>query len=573
MIFGEPPQKKLRILIESIGPLILIASLILVARYWNLEDFGLYEDDYTRIPIAIGMTGSEIWQFIKGVFLRFGEQGRPFHPSLIYFLSSLGGKIGGLTALYWIGYGIIVTNAILFYTLLKRYSHRSIALLSGLSFALFSADTTQAFLTHSLGVQPSLLFFLLACHFYLSGRRLLSYLLVLISLLCYETIFPVFLAIPLLKKMWNSKLAREILIHGAILSFMLIAVFIGRILTGEDRIAGLELPSAILTSVTHMFQGPIVSMGTYLYRPIQTLLSLDTANIAPMILFFPVFILIFSRLNLESLPDFRAIFTSIRRKEIPSTLKDEFAELAKLIASGLIMLTLAYPLTFTVRAYAISGIATRVHFAAVVGASIAWGCISIIILLVTTAVRKRFIGTLINASIFTLLVGFGFIVQTDYRNSWEFQKALWTDVVQLAPDITDGTVILIDPQGLQYTRYIDANTWNLPRILNQIFVFPNSWEEPPRVYRLHPSWQPNIVTEEGLAHINHTTVSAPSDHFTVVHSTDVILLETTQGGISRRSDQLEINGIPYPFKDTSTGEDIQFDKGILYDYLIHEPAQ
>jgi len=538
-----------------------------------LEDFGLYEDDYTRIPIAIGMTGSEIWQLIKGIFLRFGEQGRPFHPSLIYFLSSIGGKIGGLTALYWIGYGIIVTNAILFYTLLKRYSHRSIALLCGLSFALFSADTTQAFLTHSLGVQPSLLFFLLACHCYLSGRRLLSYLLVSISLLCYETIFPVFLVIPLLKKMWNSKLAREILIHGAILSFMLVAVLIGRHLTGEDRIAGLELPSAILTSLTHMFQGPIVSMGTYLYRPIQALLSLNTENLVAMILLFPVFILIFSRLNLESLPDFRVIFASIRRKEIPSILKDEFAELVKLAASGLIMLILAYPLTLTVRAYAISGIATRVHFAAVIGASIVWGCISITILLVTTAVRKRFIGTMINASIFTLLVGFGFIVQTDYRDSWEYQKAFWTDVVRLTPDITNGTVILIDPHGLQYTRYTDSNTWNLPRILDQIFVFPNSWENPPRVYRLHPSWQPNIVTEDGLFQINQTTVSAPSDHFTVTHSLDVILLETTQGGISRRSDQLEINGIPYPLKDASAGEYVQFDKGILYNYLINEPEK
>jgi hypothetical protein len=109
--------------------------------------------------------------------------------------------------------------------------------------------------------------------------------------------------------------------------------------------------------------------------------------------------------------------------------------------------------------------------------------------------------------------------------------------------------------------------------MDQIYVFPNSWEIPPRVYRLHPSWQPNIVTEEGLFQINQTTVSSPSDHFTVVHSTDVILLEITQGGISRRSDQLEINGIPYLLKDTSTGEYIQFDKGILYDYLINEPVK
>jgi hypothetical protein len=316
---------------------------------------------------------------------------------------------------------------------------------------------------------------------------------------------------------------------------MLIAVFVGRGLTGEDRIAGLELPSAIVTSVTHMLQGPIVSMGTYLYRPIQTVLSLDIEIIVPMILLFPILFLVFSRLNLENLPDFQKIAVSIRRKEFFSLLKDEFGALLKPAASGLFMLILAYPLTFTVRAYAISGRATRVHFAAVVGASILWSCVSLIILLVATAARKRHLGTVINATIFTLLIGYGFVIQADYRDSWEYQQAFWTDVVRLSPDITDGTVILVDPNGLLDTRQIDTNTWNLPRILDQIFILPSSWGDPPRVYRLHPGWEANILTEEGLFQINQTTVSSPSEHHTVAESKNVILIETSNGELTRKT--------------------------------------
>ena len=39
------------------------------------------------------------------------------------------------------------------------------------------------------------------------------------------------------------------------------------------------------------------------------------------------------------------------------------------------MLILAYPLTFTVRAYAISGRDTRVHLGAVLGAALLWASI------------------------------------------------------------------------------------------------------------------------------------------------------------------------------------------------------
>ena len=47
---------------------------------------------------------------------------------------------------------------------LEAVAHRAFTLIGALVYCLFSADTTQAFITHSLGLQPSLTLLLLAFH-------------------------------------------------------------------------------------------------------------------------------------------------------------------------------------------------------------------------------------------------------------------------------------------------------------------------------------------------------------------------------------------------------------------------
>ena len=130
--------------LKLLAVFILIAVIIWVTRFWHSPQFGLYEDDYTRIPQALAMTGSDLWQTIIQAFRHFVDHGKPLHPTLIYSLALIGGRMGDLFGVYIIGYLIVTINAFLFYWLIKRISNQTFALISALAYCLSSADTTQA---------------------------------------------------------------------------------------------------------------------------------------------------------------------------------------------------------------------------------------------------------------------------------------------------------------------------------------------------------------------------------------------------------------------------------------------
>lgn len=129
--------------------IIFLAAIFWVARYFLSSQFGLYEDDITRIPDAFSMRLGDVWDHL--VFLMTRDYAnRPLHEGFIYILSWIGWQVNGLWGTYWIGYLITVVNIGLFYLLLTRLHSRLLGLLGGIAYALFSADTTQAYLTMSL---------------------------------------------------------------------------------------------------------------------------------------------------------------------------------------------------------------------------------------------------------------------------------------------------------------------------------------------------------------------------------------------------------------------------------------
>jgi hypothetical protein len=550
--------------------LVLLAVVIWIGRFWYSHNFGLYADDYTRVPIAMGMTFSELWHLISDFFTQFTAQGRPFHPSFIFLFSYLGGKLDGLFAIYLFGYVFLLANAFLFYKLLKRLHSSEFAILGALAFCLFTADTTQIYLTHLFGMEPSLLFFILATLSYLSDKRFLSYLFITASLLTYETIFPVFLVVPLLGKKWDSRLFREFVKHSLILFVLFFVDYLLRAVTGGSIVSGFVFPDVITIPIVHMFQGPLVTIGTFFYRPIQTILALDTKLGILLIVIFPLMALLLSRIKPDHGYEAIPIKHFFHKKQILS-LPENWADLFKLAIIGLMMLILAYPLTFTVRAYAISGRDTRVHVAAVIGASILFASISVILL---NLIRRAWLKNLMVyglAAFITLWMGFGLVVQKDYVLSWQYQRAFWSDLVSLIPDVSDGTVILVDPTGLEDVRQIDANTWNLPRILNYIYAFPADWKVIPRVYRLIPGWEKRTAVGEIFFQVNDANVVSADYFYTMVESTQVIVIETAGGRLSRRVEPLMAGGIEYPLKLPDEGEVGNFGKGILFDYLIVDP--
>ncbi|KPK91135.1 MAG: hypothetical protein AMJ88_14585 [Anaerolineae bacterium SM23_ 63] len=571
----------IRRILKNAGPFFLLAALIWVTHFWHSADFGLYEDDYNMVSRGMAMSGQELWEAIRAALLNF-EGGKPFHASFVYLLSFLGSNLGDITVLYWFGYLLVTLNAFLFYLLLKRVVSGSFAFLGAIAYTLFSADTTQAFLTIALGFQPSIMFLLLAMHSYLSNKHLISYFLVLGVLLTYEVPYPVFLAAPLLRKNWDEKLLKRTIQHALILGGILGLTIGVRYLVGEPRITGLGFPEVITVPIKQMVLGPYISLRSYIHRPYLVLRSLDAELGIVLAVSFLYLTLAFSWLrfgirgdvphiidSLRSL-NFATVKDRIRKKIFPIELSEEQRRFFRFGFTGFLMLILAYPFTFTVSALTVSGRNTRVHFAAIFGASILCACVSWLIMRITASYGKKWVGVFILAAYFALFVGFGFVVQNEYVLAWQYQREFWSELLPLIPDAEEGTVIIVDPSGLKDTIHIGANFWSLPRMLDQIYQFPDEWDEPPRVFRLVPNWREYIVRAEGLFQLKDFTTHAPASHYKNIESSTCILIEKINGRWVRRTGPLVFDGIEFPLKTLGTTDLPSFPRGFLFDYLIQE---
>ena len=556
-------------------PLILIAAIFFVARYLHSGAFGFYEDDYTLVVPAMSSTLSEVWELVREVLFQSGGQGRPLQHSLIIILAAVTGKLGGLGPSYVLGYLIVTLNCILFYFLLRKITNHNIALIGALAYVLYSADTTQAFIYHALGLQQSLTFFLLASLAYLSGKKVVSYVLILGSLLSYETTYLVFLAVPLLRGAWTKSKARELLLHTIVVMAIFSSIVFFRYTTEEGRISALGFPEIFLNPLMHMIQGPLVSFGAFFYRPFQVFQSLTLEHVLVVIISFVVFSYLFVRMRFEAGDDFARFLERVRYTPSPTFIARvrvfldykswpvHLRESVRFIVVGVMMLILAYPLTFTIRAYAISGRDTRVHFGAILGASILWMGIWYGILYFSESYRWRRVPLLILAGMYALLLGFGITLQSDYQRSWMLQQKFWSSLVAFAPDLEDGTVILVDPAGLEDTKYLDANTWNLPVILQHVYVFPEGWENTPRVHRLLEDWR-----ERSLWNSREIKAIDFKWEYVVAPWENVILLETEDGRVVNRVETITIDGVEYAIKPFDVGFPAIYTDGFIYKDLI-----
>lgn len=568
---------------QTIGMMVLLPGLIWLAHFWHSASFGFYEDDITLIPTAVQTSLPALLKYLGNYIIHLYAHGHPLSDSFAELFSNLGWKMVGIQGAYLIGFVVLSVNAILFYLLLKRVANPTFAVLGSFSYVLFSADTTQPFLIHSLGLQTSITFLLAAMHFYLSGKLFWSYLFILGALLDYETAYLVFLAVPMFEPKWDRAWFKRLIRHAIILAVIMgLDVFL-RSFNGESRVSDLTLKDILTIPITHMIIGPVVAMGTYLYRPVQALRSMNLEIGIVVLATFLLFGGILSRLHWDTASDSRKIWAALKANTIkgwfgifrrwswPENFPEALKSLARLAATGLAMLILAYPLTFTVRPYAISGRDTRVHLTGVVGAAILLASIiAVAFYLIQSTGWKKFLNWGL-ALLLALLVGFGFVVQKDYSQAWVNEQSFWSSLLPQIKDINDGTVILIDPNGLKDTRQIGGNTWNLPRVLDQVYTFPTSWKDHPKVYRLEPGWEGHLVNADGLFSLDVITTMAPPSLYKSVRSTDVILFDTKGGKLTRITSPLSIAGKTYPLKQPESQNLPEFAQGFLYSYLIGQP--
>lgn len=554
--------------LQAVLDILLLVALFWVVRYWHSRHFGLYEDDLTIIPDAFQRSFSSLMSYIFIYITHFYGHARPLSDSFIYFFSWIGWHIAGLWGPYLLGYLITAMNIGLFYGLMLRTAGRSFALIAGFGYILYSADTTQAFLTHSLGVQPSVLLILLAMHAYLSNKRILAYLLAFVVLFSYELPFLLLAAAPLLKKPWGKTLWKEILWHTGILVGMLAAIYFFRTAIGEGRVSGLSLKDLVTTPFVHSLEGPFVSLGSFAFRPLQAIQDLNLEVAIAVLLAFGLFLWILSRLEVPTQVKLRTLWHAVRDPTVRGALPEQVRALGRVLVAGVVMLVLAYPLTFTVRAYAITGRDTRVHLAGAAGAAVLVAAVAFFLIYLTNGSRwRRFINILIAMEL-ALLAGYGFVIQRDYVLAWNYQRQFWTELLPLISDAGPDTAILIEPSGLADTSQIGANTWNLQRVLDQLYIYPGATGQTPQIYRLTPGWQDILVRPDGGFRVNilDALVSSPVSHPDYDHYQ--ILFITTAAGQFSRLEQMVFQGRLFKLKPVTQPVLSGLPHGFLYPLMI-----
>src|SRR6266498_3913868 len=275
------------------GALALLGSALLAwtAQFHHLADFGFYEDDYFFISNAMGQDPSYLLQRLR-VFVTL-PQGRPFGFFLPDLLSFVGDKLGGLIAIYLLGFVIVTLNTFLCYRLLRVRVPAAAALFGAAMFCLFPADTTKILLTHDFQLQPALTFALLAGLAYAAGRLRPAYVLSAGALLSYESGFLALIALPLLVRRWHRPVWRELMRHVLILAGIVVLVVLARFVVGEVRATqSVGGASEVLPRLAgSLVLGPLRSVAATLYQPFRVVPGWDAETLALALLALGVFAL------------------------------------------------------------------------------------------------------------------------------------------------------------------------------------------------------------------------------------------------------------------------------------------
>lgn len=572
-------------LFQIIATVLILNLLLWLVRYWYSPHFGLYEDDITNIPGAIVMGGRELLQYNLAFLGNLYGNGHPLHFIFIRVFAWLGWRLGGLQAIYLFGFFTIASSVILFYLLIRRVSNQELAFLAGVCFVLYSADTTQAFLTHAIGLYSAMVFLLLGFHLYLSEKHILAYISVSLALLTYETAFLVFLAAPLFFVNLDRRITiRRLVGHALIVGMILLAFVLIRLSIGDGRIQDLQGTAIFLTPIRHMIIGPIVSLGSYFIRAYQVLSDPQTRELLSLIVFVPVMALILNSMwihpersqddddrdlrtpeeNVSS--GLRSVAANLKRRWFD--LNPEHRKLLTLLFTAVLMIIVAYPLTFTTRSYTLSGRGTRVHFAAAPGAALFYGTGLYFLLSKMWGDRGHWVGITMISLICSLLVIFGFRIQRDYVVAWEREKFFWGELLPLVDDATSEDVVLVDPGVFEDVEQIGANTWNLPSVLWQLIEFPDPWYRAPTVYRLLGGWRGELVSDNGEFELDNYSVDAPGSYYRTVLPSHTIFIGQDELGNFQREDTIPIDSVNYRLKARTDRSFLAaYDKRVLFDIM------
>jgi hypothetical protein len=89
---------------------------------------------------------------------------------------------------------------------------------------------------------------------------------------------------------------------------------------------------------------------------------------------------------------------------------------------------------------------------------------------------------------------------------------------------------------------------------------------------LLPNWRQRIVTQDGLFQVNGAVTVVPEDGYvTFVESTNVILIETATGTLTRRTASITLEGQPFTLKPPPADRTATCQPTFLYTLLVGAP--
>jgi len=501
----------------------LCGLLIFTAQFHRFREFGLYEDDYFFIARAMGVDGSYLVDRAR-VFLTL-PQGRPFGFFLPDLLSFIGDKLGGLTAIYVLGFLVVTLNTCLCYRLLRVRVPIAAAAVGAATFALFPVDTTKILLTHDFQLQPALTFALLSGLAYASRRLVLAYPLAAGALLSYESAFLALFALPLLVFRWDRALWREWARHVGVLVGIVALAVVLRVVVGESRasqsVGGVAdfLPSLLGSLVL----GPLRSLIGMFLQPLRTIVDwrADTVAVAVLV-----------GVSLSAL-----LWRLAGRRRLVIQ-----REAGQVVGAGVAMLVAGYGLAFThFPPNALVGRGTSVHLGATLGmsvmaAGIAWALL---------AWRPR-VGAALLGVYFALAAGYYVTIQHDFVRSWQIQRGFWQEVVACCSDLQENTVLVYEFDAPE-TTFIFTNSWADPLVLAQTFRFPSTWANPPRLFSL-TEWH-GRVEADGFGLRWWVPGASWDEHWEPLPDSNVIVLRRVDGQLQRQTGSVEIAGRALRLKD------------------------
>jgi hypothetical protein len=550
----------------------LLSVINWIAHFSLARGFGLYEDDYFFISRAIGWNLPRLWEEIINNFIKW-PQGRPIGFSIPPLLSFVGFQLAGLYGVYIISFIILTMNSILVYMLIKRiYSSEFMAVIASLAFIVFPVDSTRSFLMHATGLQPSLTLLLIASIFYLSGRKIISYFIALGSLLTYETAFAVFLGIPLLSLKWDHKFIKELIQHLIISTILILCVVGIRLFLNDSRVyLGSEVFLILPKMVASLLIGPLVSLGIYFYALVAIILNYN-GNVMIAIILSLVIIngfLFYSRKEFISIAHSDSVILTPKIMDLFGKIKiaPKHWKLAQLFLTACVLLCLGYLFSFThFPPIQYHGRGTSVHFAASVGSSILFACLSTLVIDVTSQYRHKYIGITVMTIYLSLAVGYGVVIQEDFVKSWQSQQCFWTKALKVVPDLQDNTIIFFLKQSYTEPKYILPFSWADALMLSQIYIFPSEWKNPPRLFTIDSDLSNLTFLNNGQLEWNVPKATWPA-HREVLPESNLILLQEENQSLKRIDGSITIKDQQITLKQITIENENSFIPGLLYEII------